>query len=82
MQAPSQCDTGGFFIMPTMTYEERDLQTGKKERRFTLPALLLTAAIALVIGFLGGQGLEKNNVDVLPGGAPTDGAAGSSASDQ
>lgn len=68
--------------MPTMTYEELDVKTGKRERRFTLPALLLTAAVSLVVGFLGGQGMEKNNADVLPGGAPTDGARGPSGSDR
>lgn len=68
--------------MPVTTPETRaDVAYTMRDRRFSMVALLITGLVALIVGFLAGQGLEKNNADVIPGGAPTDNAPGPSPSD-
>lgn len=67
--------------MVTATERRMDLETEVRTRRFGLPALLITALVSAMLGWFGGQAAEKNNVDNIPGGAPTDSVSGPSRSD-
>lgn len=69
----------------TTTFEtrtEKDLETGRKARKYGVAALLVTAMLSFCLGWFGGQAAEKNNADNLPGGLPTDGVSGPSPTDR
>jgi hypothetical protein len=84
-KAPSSSNLvskSGGETMATTTQERRDVEVGRNTRKYGLPALLLSAIVSFVLGWFGGQGVEKNNVDNIPGGQPTDSVSGTSTSDR
>jgi hypothetical protein len=70
------------MAMAIRTPDRTDVVHDARTRRFSLPALIGTALVSLLIGYFAGQGVEQNNVDQLPGGAPTDNVSGNTPSDR
>jgi hypothetical protein len=66
--------------MVSGTYVTTDRGTLRDKRVGIIP-MIITALLTFFLGFLTGQGIEQNNKDVLPGGAPTDMQPGPSPSD-